>query len=53
MRAEVDSESGGRPRPVSRSDTQRVAYASGHSESPPVADDDQAEWAKQEQQVCR
>ena len=50
MRAEVDSEGGTRSRPLSRTGMQRVA--SGPLESNDEApDDDQAEWAKQEQQV--
>ena len=49
MRAEVDSSSGTRSRPISRSDMRPVA--TGPLESDGHADDDQSEWARQEQQV--
>ena len=53
MRAEVESESGRRSRPVSRADLQHVAGARplGSDEHSTPAEDDQAEWARQEQQV--
>ena len=53
MRAEVESESGRRSRPVSRADLQHVTAAGplGNDENSTPAEDDQAEWARQEQQV--
>ncbi len=56
MRAEVDADSGLRSRPHSGADMSRVASTgnfTGGSSRPnsPMPDDDQAEWARQEQQV--
>ena len=50
MRAEVESESGARSRPLSRSDMYR-ATSPGPQGNGGVPEDDQAEWARQEQQV--
>lgn len=52
MRAEVDSEGGPRSRPISRIGMQRVASGPLESDNGSPTDDDQAEWARQEQQVC-
>lgn len=49
MRAEVESESGKRSRPVSWAEQHRGQIASDGTNTP--AEDDQAEWARQEQQV--
>ncbi|PSR78009.1 hypothetical protein PHLCEN_2v7604 [Hermanssonia centrifuga] len=56
MRAEVDVDSGLRSRPHSGADMSRVAstgnFTGGSSRpSSPMPDDDQAEWARQEQQM--
>jgi hypothetical protein len=53
MRAEVESENGQRPRPVSWTEMNRGAGAGapGTGEFGTPAEDDQAEWARQEQQV--
>ena len=51
MRAEVDADAP-RSRPLSRTDLARVP-SSSHMDDPlsPRPDDDQAEWARQEQQA--